>query len=389
MAMNKEQNNILYGFLGTAGFIFSVVMLFGIFGSNNYENYQIKQAAITGKMTVINKAGMYFKMFGSIYTYPKAEDVDFQAYNTEVRFNDGSVAKVMGTIKFKLPTNEEKQLALHRDSANYNNVANDLIAKNVKESLSQTATMMSAEESYSTRRGEFASLSEQQVKLGIFETKSSEIDAVDPVNGTRFKKRIVELVYDKDGYPKVRKPSLLKEYDIEILQFIVNDFTYDKTIEKLIADKKEAEQEKVVAAANAEKAKQNAETEKQKGIAAVATANAQAQVEKIKAVVEAEKKAEMAKQEAIQAEFEAKAIIARGEAEATKARLLVQAGLSPKDKALIEKDTRIAVAQALANVKFPSTMIIAGGDGKGGGVNQFDAVGLKALYELSDKIAIK
>ena len=370
------------------GVLLAVIMYLGCFETNEYLDYQVKQAAFSGTMTSRSEAGMYWKGFGSIFTYPKSEDIDFKSYNMEVRFNDGSVAKVVGTVKFRMPTSKEKQIALHRDFGSYENVASDLIVKNVKEVLSQTATTMSAEESYSTRRGEFASIAEQQAKAGIFETKSNEVDALDIASGTKFKKRIIEIAYDKDGIPIVRKQSLLKEYDIEILQFVVNDFEYDAKINELISRKKEAEQEKVVAAANAEKAKQEAETIKQQGIAKVATAEADALALKKTAVVESEKKAEVAKQEAIQAEYEAKAILSKGRADAEASRLKVIAGLSPLERATIAKETQIEVAKALSNVKFPNTMIVVGGgNGNGSKVDPFTAVGLQSLYELSGKIS--
>ena len=65
----------------------------------------------------------------------------------------------------------------------------------------------------------------------------------------------------------------------------------------MIARKKDAEQNKVVAMANAVKAKQDAITAEEQGKARIAEAKAIAEVEKITAVVEAQKKAEVAKLE--------------------------------------------------------------------------------------------
>ena len=49
-------------------------------------------------------------------------------------------------------------------------------------------------------------------------------------------------------------------------------------------------------------------------------------------------------------------------------------------------ETKIGIAKALAGVKFPEQMIVAGG-GNGSGPNPFDAVGLQALYDLSKKMS--
>ena len=371
---------------GVAGAIILGICSAQLFETNTFGNYQVKQAAVTGDITVKNDAGLYWQGFGSITTYPISEDVDFETENLEVRFNDGSVAKVKGTVKFRLPSNPEKQKELHRDYATYENVERDLIIRNVGEALSNTATFMVAEDSYAAGRAVFSDLAMQQLKEGIFKTSTKTVDVID-TDGTKFKKKEIRIVYDAEGKPEIQKESTLKYYGIEVVQFVVNDFKYDEKIEDLIARKKDAEQNKVVAMANAEKAKQDAITAEEQGKARVAEAKAKAEVEKITAVVEAQKKAEVAKLEAEQAKYEAQKIAEKGKAEAEVAKQKVIAGLTPLEKATIEKETQIGVAAELAKVKFPETMVISGGNGTSGGVNPFDAVGLKALYDLSKQMS--
>lgn len=373
-------------FVGIFGIIGAVVAIFCsafLFETNTFGNYQIKQAAMSGTISVRNDAGLYWQGFGSITTYPVSEDIDFEKQKLEVRFNDGSVAQVIGTVKFKMPSNPEKQKELHRDYGNYANVERDLIVRNVSEALSNTATYMVAEDSYASGRAVFSDLAMQQLKEGIFKTSTKTVEVVD-TDGTKFKKKEIRVVYDENGNPVIQKPSLLKHYGIEILQFVVNDFKYDAKIDDLIARKKDAEQNKVVAMANAEKAKQDAITAEEQGKAKIAEAKAQAEVAKITAVVEAQKKAEVAKLEAEQAKYEAQKIAEKGKAEAEVAKQKVAAGLTPLEKATIEKETAIGVAQQLANVKFPDTMVISGGsDGK---ANPWDAVGLNQMMEITSKI---
>lgn len=383
LGLNKKEFSLLL--LGTL-IILGVVLSGSIFETNTFGNYQIKQAAITGNVTVRNEPGVYLQWFGNIYTYPISEDFDFEDAGITVRFNDGSVAAVKGTVKFRLSLKPEVQKELHRDYASFKNVLIDLIQKNVQESLSNTATLMKAEDSYSSRRAEFSNIAKQQLEQGIFQTKTEIIDSTDE-SGTKFKDKLIEIVYNKDGNPVIQKPSLLKHYDIEILQFVISDFIYDEKINELIAKKKEAEQIKVVAVATAEKAKQNALTAAAEGSAAIAKAKAEAEVQKMTEVVEAQKRAEVAKLEAQRATYEAQKIKAEGEAQAYAARLKVQAGLTPLEKATIEKETKIGIAAELAKVKFPERMIVAGGNGNGHSPNPFDAVGLKALYELSEQMS--
>ncbi len=64
----------------------------------------------------------------------------------------------------------------------------------------------------------------------------------------------------------------------------------------------------------------------------------------------------------------------------------VAAGLSPLEKATIEKETAIGVARELAKVTMPQLMVI-GGNEKGGSVDPFTAVGLESFININKKFA--
>lgn len=409
------------------------LLLLGIFlpqiaETNQEGNYQIKQAAITGDMTVRNKAGMYPQMFGSITTYQVSDMYYFSTSNLDggagedsdpigVRFNDGGTAVISGFIKFRLSTAEDKQLLVHKEFKSYKSVVSDLIRQHVASSLKQTASLMQAEETYSSRRAEFISLVENQIVRGIFETEST-IEKVMDVSGKEFIRRGVKVKVDSTGKPVVKNDSPLVRYGIEVLDFNIKDIDFDETIDALIAKKKEAQQKMVVAKAQAEEAKQNAITALEKGKASVAVAKAEEEVTKIreitrmqkeKAVAElnaekelnvgkiraqkeydvakltAEKELQVAKLSKAAAEETAKAKLMLGESEAKVASLKVQAGLTPLQRAEIDRDTQIGVAAELAKIKLPETFI-AGGGGAGGGLDPFTAIGLESLINVKDKM---
>lgn len=381
--------------------IVALVVLFAsatqLLETNDKGFYQIKQAAVTGEMTVRNEPGLYPQLFGDIFTYRVSDMYYFSKHEHEgpksptsepikVRFNDGGTALVSGSIKFRLSVSPDKQLLLHNDFRSYGAVHGDLIRQVVTESLMQTATLMQAEQSYSTRRSEFTALAEEQIIKGIYETTSKEVKDRD-TDGNEFVKLYVNVKRDKDGTAVIRKPSPLGRYGIEVLQFVIKDIDFDKTIDALIAKKKEAEQQKVVAKANAERAKQDAITAREQGNANIATAKAEKEVEKIKAVTDAKKAYEVSVLNRKQAEEDAKARLTKQRAEAESNRLLVKAGLTPLEKATIEKETAIGVAEQLSKINLPSTFISGGGGGKGGSVDPFTAIGLNQLLEISKKMA--
>jgi regulator of protease activity HflC (stomatin/prohibitin superfamily) len=376
--------------------VFLLAISTSLFETNSAGYYQVKQAAISGVMSVREEPGVYPQMFGDIFTYhysgvyyfSKHEldgGGDAEAQPITVRFNDGATAQVSGSLKFKLSSNLNDQLLLHQDFKSYQAVADDLVRQVVTESLMQTATLMKAEESYSSRRSEFTALAEDQVKFGIFDTVTEEMRRKD-VEGNDFIERTTKIRYGEDNKPIVRKPSSLKRYNIDVLQFVIKDIDFDETVDALIAKKKEAEQLKVVARANAERAKQDAITAEEQGKANVATARAAKEVEKIEAVTSAEKEFQVAElnKKRDQQLAEAELIKQRANAEAN--RLLVNAGLTPLERATIEKETAIGVAAELAKVKLPGLMVI-GGDKSGNQLNPFDAVGLKAFHDLSKEMS--
>lgn len=373
--------------------------------TNESGFYQVKQAAMSGDMSVRSTPGMYGQMFGKIWDY-KISDMNYfstsdldggsgeAAAPIKVRFNDGGTALISGSIKFKLSLKEDNQLTLHEDFKSHAAVQADLVRQTLTEALMQSATLMKAEESYSTRRSEFTTLAEMQIKHGIYETISEELIKTN-AEGTEFLVTEVRVKTDKDGNPIIRKSSPFVRYNIEVLQFVIKDIDFDETIDNLIAKKKEAEQQRIVAQANAEKAKQDAITAEEQGKAEIAKATAKAEVEKATQVTNAEKLAAVAiingEQELKVAELnaetaiaEAKANLAIQRAEAEGAALKVRAGLTPQEAAEFKKDTAIGVARELAKLNVPE-IFIAGGTGAG--ADPFTAVGLQAMIDITDKMA--
>lgn len=369
----------------------------GLVGTNNAGYYQIKQAAVTGTMSVIDQPGSYARLFGDITTYQVSDmhyfsksDLDggrgSESDPIHVRFNDGGTADISGAIKFRLPVDPVKRLRIHQDFKNYDALKHDLIRQTVAEAMMQTATLMKAEESYSTRRSEFTSLVEDQIKNGIYVTVAREIKSAD-ADGNELVDHEVFVKRDEKGQPVIRKDSPLSTYGVEVISFTIKELDFDPTIEALIQKKKEAEQMKVVARANAEKAKQDTITAREQGNAKIAIEKAEQDVAKIKEVTIAEKLFEVSQLQRKQAEQDAQARITNGRAEAEVNKLKVAAGLTPIERANIDKETAIGVASELAKVQFPSMMVLGGGAGNP--TNPFEAVGLESFLRISKEYSGK
>lgn len=379
-----SKTKVIGGGVIAAGLLMTLILGNQIVETNDAGFMQVKQAAVTGEMSVISTPGMYMQNFADITTYKIADDVEF---NTSVRFKDAATADIKGVIKFRIPASPDKLLTIHEEFRSSEALKRTLIEKELLEAMQQSANHFGAEEVYSTRRGDFIDLINRQLNQGLFKTTYSESVGLDS-DGNKKVTRHVNIETDADGQPIIMEPSVFPKYDIQVIQLVIEDPDFDQRTDGLIAERKDAEQKEIVARANARKAKQDAITEEERGKALVAKAKYESLVIKEKAVIEAEKQKEVAEQDALRAVEEKKALIARGEGEARATELKVRAGLSPLEEATIEKETAIGVAEKMANVKFPQMMVIGGGSGGGQGpLNPFDAVGLESFLKISKGIA--
>jgi len=378
-----------------------------IFETNDKGQFQVKQAAISGSMSVRSNPGTYMQMFGDITTWNKAETFFFTAdsdegarhdESIEVRFVDGSIARISGTMRIALPKTETEIIHLVDELGftNYDSLETKLIKPTVRNALRLTANFMTARESYADKRADYNTWAWDQIQNGLYKTKDEKREVLDPSTGKMVKKTFKTVLKDDNGIPVYTK-NPLADTGIILSNFEVKSFVYSETVKAQIADQQKLYMSIATAKAEAAKAQQDKIKEKAQGEAREAKAEADANVIKKTAVVEAqrqkevaeleaEKKFQVARLAAKEALEEAKRVRAVGAAKAAANQALVKAGLTPLQRAEIDKETRIGVAAELAKVVFPKMMVI-GGSGKGGVLNPFDAVGLKSFIEINDKMS--
>ena len=182
--------------LGALALVFGLSITGSLVETNDAGFYKVKQAMGSGTLSVHTDPGTFWQGFGNITTYQISDDYYFSKHagdnrnNTEdgvikVRFNDGGTALISGVIKYRLSTTPEDQLLLHNDFKSYDAVKSSLVRQVVTEAVQQTANLMKAEESYSTRRSEFAALAEEQVTNGIYETVAN-VEKIKDTDGNEF-----------------------------------------------------------------------------------------------------------------------------------------------------------------------------------------------------------
>ena len=357
--------------LSMVGVIILVVLVGLCFNSlvetNNSENYQVKQAAVSGDLSVRSTPGMYGQMFGSIETYRLADDYHFLIKN--VLFRDGSSADVTGTVRFRLPVTDEDRIKLHREAKTYDKVKLDLVKNAVDGALVQSAKLFGAEEVYSTESADFIQIFMEQINNGIYKTRAAG--------------QVNQIVTDENGVPAIAKSSILKQYGIVALNVEISKLDFDEKTDQLIQSRKEAEQQETLARAEAERAKQDAITVEERGKATVAKVKYEALAVKEKAVIEAEKQTAIEEEKTKQALEYAKQVEASKKAEAAGNLALVNAGLTPLEEAQIQRDTEIGVAEALAGMNWPQVMIFGG---EGSAQDPLSALNLRMLQSVANEI---
>lgn len=396
-------------FILVASIVMSIILLFSagsLIEFNPSGNIKVMQS-ISGKISVHPKPGPFIQAFGTIWDYDKAAfvylsndplDGGKNKYTDAipVRFNDAANAKIDMILQFRMPIDEPSVKNIQEIYAGSFDKLKYSIKQQAINAIKNTATLYNAEEAYSTKREEFERIAKEQLINGIYKKESKEVTRIN-ADGKRLVDTKVLLALNKANNPIISKKSLISDLNIEIIGFEIKNIDFDKSTDDLLRAKKKSEQDKVKARAAAERAKQNSITAREEGKADVAKAKAKEEVAKIKAVTQAQKEKEVAELKAqkelavaklnkLAAEENSKAKLIAGQAEARVAKLKVQAGLTPKEKAEIEMQTRIGVAAHLSKLQLPKLMVI-GSNGKGTQVDPFTAVGLESMMKITEKMS--
>jgi hypothetical protein len=365
-----------------------------IFQTNEAGYFQVKQAALTGNMTVRFEAGTYWQNFGSITEYKNVTTCGIGAHKgdgsadieaVDVIFNDGSKAKISGLIRVKLPSTVEGAINLKREySEGFDHFIRSGIVPIVNNAIKLSANLRSAQDAYTTL-ALFQQAVEDQLKNGIYVTKSDKIQKTTST-GDIEEQRVTVLVYDPVTNQPLRTPNRLQQLGCEVLECVIDVPAFDTKVEEMIAKRKDEAMKTELAKQEAIRAKQDAITAEQQGLANVAKAKYEQEVVKVKEVTIAQKEFEVAGLNAKKEDENRKAAIYKGQGEAEANRLKVAAGLSPQEAAEWKYKTSVDVAKALAGVNVPSIIVAGGGNGNGA-VSPMDMVGVKMLMDINEKLS--
>ena len=360
------------------------------------EQIVVNQYPFTGKMEYWTTPGYKWQWFGKTTNYYKTSQLWFGSEDENnkqlgnpipVIFNDASEGMIYGSLRVKLPTDPTYLARIQTDYNGMDRLMNDLVRPTVNKVIYASGPLMSAFESYAEKKNDLIEYITDQLNNGVYKTTVKTLETIDPVTNEKKTVKIASLIADENapgGY-KRSEVSPFSYYGLEIGQVSVSKIGYSETVRKQIAQQQEANMMVQTSKAKTLAAQQEAIRAEEAGKAAAM--EAKWQQEKIKAVevTKAEQAYEVARLQALEAKEIAKKIEQEGAAKAAANRALVNAGLTPLERATIEKETKIGVAQALSKIQLP-TYVVAGGSG-GNGNTAMDAMGLKMMTDLVNQMS--
>lgn len=372
-------------------------------GEVKADKYVIKQEYFTGRLSAIIKEGWYLKL-GYITEFDVSDIIWFSAdldegeavdQTIQVRFNDGAQAKISGSVRFVLPRDPEKLIKLKKELKNFDNIKKQLVLQVVNEAIYLSASLMSSKESYTNKRNLFSDYAQDQALNGIYRTTTRDVVTTDPLSGEKITRTEIEIVRDENGMI-MRRQSVLKDYGIELKNFVIKRIIYPENILAQLDEQQKAIMDVQKAKAMAQKAEQEAITAEKEGLAKIAIAKAEQEAIKVKEVVEAQKEKEVAELKAHKelevakldkmaaAEYnEAKRL--RSEADAKAAELMIKADGALRMKLETYERVMAKWAEAYQAVR-PTPDIVIGQDKNGDTGNaaqQFmNYMNIKAMKDL-------
>lgn len=159
------------------------LLIGGGIGRNDDQNWQVVQS-VSGNITIKDEPGYYAKLFASVWTWPRADQImigqtdgddatpDFD--HVRVTFNDGGTADCAVMLRYQYPTDATKRRLLHQEFGGNKTNLQNAIYQHVVNVMKAIGPMMSSSEHQSARKGEFTQLVFDQAQAGIYQMRKVE-----------------------------------------------------------------------------------------------------------------------------------------------------------------------------------------------------------------------
>lgn len=397
----KIAKKTVFGIIGAVLLLFLIWAFCSIAEDTDKSKNYVCQYPVTGKYEVWTEGGLQWQLFGNVYDYNKTSQIDFTAFDEErgsinveennhaasVTFSDKGRGFIIGSFRVVLPNDDDNMKKIQRDFGSERALINNLVRPTLYKVIISCGPLMTSLQSVSETRTDLIDYITDQLNNGVYRTKTIKVEQKNDITGEKEIITMSERIEDPNspmGY-KRQEVSPFSQYGITCGLVSITDIKYDKTTQDQIDAQKQANLAVITAKTKAVEAQQQAILIEEKGKAEAAQAKWKQEKEKALAVTKAEQEREVSRLAAEKAEFDKRKVIAQGQAEAEANRLKVSAGLTPQERAEWDYKTKVGVAEALANIALPKVVMTGGNTGSGS--TAMDAMGLKMMTDLVDKMS--
>ncbi len=389
--------------IGVSVIAFCLVMLFSLFGAFqdcDKSKIYVNQYPFTGNYAVWTEGGLQKQWWGNIYEYNKTSQVEFTGAEKNedgytavgenpaaaVTFNDRGRGYLIGSLRVVLPTDEMHMSKIQQDFGSESALISTLVRPTLYKVVTSCGPLMSSLESVSETRTDLIQYITDQLNDGVYKTKIHKTTVINELTGDSDIVAKAEIILDSNapgGY-KRQELSPFSQYGIVCNLVSITDIKYDKATQDQIDAQKTANLAVVTAKTRSLEAIQKTILVTEQGKQAAEKAKWEQEEIKAREVTKAQQEFEVASLAAKTAQQNALKVKAEGEAKAAANAALVHAGLTPLERATIEKETAIGIAEALANskVRWVPEVVMTGGSGG----NAMDAVGLNMMLDVVSKM---
>jgi hypothetical protein len=338
--------------------------------------------SVGGSMRVVTEPGWSWQGFGTVTKYPRRSEFRFntggegekidhvKSPGLGIRFYDGGNAILNGSISWMMPTDPKSVIEIHRDFRSPEAFEMQAIRRSMELAATFSGPTMTSFESAAGRRNELLQIVNDQTLHGVYKTLAKTVK-VKGLDGIEKDMTLTEIVKDEKGIPVRAQASYVQKYAVQMLPLTISGFRYEDRVESQIREQQQATNQVAVGAANVKKAEQDALTAAAQGQANAAKAKWEQETLNAKTIADAQARVTIADASVKEAEAFKKAEILRGEGEAKRKELVMNADgqLDKKLEAVVAVNRLYAEAIMKAQPGAWSPQIVmgkSGGDGSNG-----------------------
>lgn len=332
----------------------------------------VVQSPVSGELACYTDPGVKWQGFGTVTKYPRRATYGFHAEDKvdnskKLRFNDGGHANLHGSVSWEMPLDCPSIISIHKTFNSAAGVESAAVSKMIDSAVYLAGPLMSSTESSGERRADLVQYINDQAERGVYVTQVVNREVTDPLSGQKKEISVTEIVRDKDGNPRRQQGSILQDFHIRLLPMAITELKYDAVVEDQIKQRQAATTQVQIAQAQAKKAEQNKLTIEAEGAATAAKAKWEQETIKAKEVTAAQQRLAVAELDAKAAEQYKREQILRGEGDAQRKQLVMNAdgALDQKLEAYKEVNAKYSDAIRMAQPGAWTPQVVMGGSTSG------------------------